>query len=144
MRYLFMIIALTAAIAVAGCDQFQGPPGKAGSAGPAGPKGEKGDKGAKGDRGEKGDMGPAGPVGPMGPKGDKGDKGDKGEKGDVGPKGDTGDRGSAGPNNIRFVEGPTVTCNNDEVLVAVFCPNGGTPNGANCATPPARGVCMKK
>ena len=123
MRYLFMIIAMAAAIAVAGCDQFQGPPGQAGAAGPAGPAGPKGDKGDKGDRGAKGEAGPAGPAGPMGPKGD---------------------RGPAGPNNIRLVEGPTVTCSSDEVLVAVFCPNGGAPNGANCATPPARGVCMKK
>jgi hypothetical protein len=96
MRYLSMIIALAAAMAVAGCDQFKGPPGAAG---------------------------------PQGAKGDKGDKGD---------------RGPAGPGNIRLVEGPTVTCGGDEVLVAVFCPSGGAPDGANCATPPARGICMKK
>lgn len=97
-----VIVALAAAVTVAGCDQLKGP------------------------------------VGPAGPQGAKGDKGDRGDKGD------TGDRGPAGPSNIRFVEGPTVTCNADETLVAVFCPSGGAPDGANCTMPPAHGVCMKK
>jgi len=37
-----------------------------------------------------------------------------------------------------------VSCGDDEVIVAVFCPNGGVANGASCPTTPTRAVCMKK
>src|SRR5579862_654981 len=58
MRPAMAVLALVAAISLAGC--FEGPQG------PAGPQG---DAGPQGPAGAKGDPGPAGPAGPPGPTG---------------------------------------------------------------------------
>jgi hypothetical protein len=104
-----------------------GPQGPQGQAGPPGEKGAKGDQGPPGSTGPKGDQGPPGPTGP---------------KGDQGPPGPAGSAGSAG---LRIVSGQkTVSCNDDEVLVSVFC-SAGAPDGAECSAGiTATGLCMRK
>jgi hypothetical protein len=63
-------------------------------------------------------------------------------QGTPGIKGDKGDPGSA---NLRLVQGDgAVTCEANETLVSVFCPNGGAPDGAKCGTTPSVGLCMRK
>jgi hypothetical protein len=71
---------------------------------------------------------------------DKG--GPTGPKGDQGPPGPVGSAGSAG---LRIVSGQkTVSCNDDEVLVSVFC-SAGAPDGAECSAGiTATGLCMRK
>jgi hypothetical protein len=61
MRACFAIVAVIAAVSLAGC--FDGP------AGPAGPQGQPGTPGAQGERGAAGPQGPAGPPGPVGATG---------------------------------------------------------------------------
>ena len=92
--------------------------------------------------------GPQGPQGQAGPPGEKGAKGDQGPPGSTGPKGDQGPpgpAGSAGSVGLRIVSGvKTVNCNDDEVLVSVFC-SAGAPDGAECpAGITATGLCMRK
>jgi hypothetical protein len=92
--------------------------------------------------------GPQGPQGQAGPPGEKGAKGDQGPPGSTGPKGDQGPPGpvgSAGSAGLRIVSGQkTVSCNDDEVLVSVFC-SAGAPDGAGCSAGiTATGLCMRK
>jgi hypothetical protein len=92
--------------------------------------------------------GPQGPQGQAGPPGEKGAKGDQGPPGPTGPKGDQGPpgpAGSAGSVGLRIVSGvKTVNCNDDEVLVSVFC-SAGTADGAGCSAGiTATGLCMRK
>jgi hypothetical protein len=61
MRISLMIVALLAAISLAGC--FDGP------AGPAGPQVAAGPQGASGQKGDAGPIGPQGPPGPVGATG---------------------------------------------------------------------------
>jgi hypothetical protein len=87
----------------------------------------------------------AGGIGDKGDRGDKGDKGDKGEQGDRGEKGDKGDKGDSGGTNIRVVQSyDALNCDANETLVSVFCPAGGTADGAKCPSTPAIGLCMRK
>jgi hypothetical protein len=104
-----------------------GPQGSQGQAGPPGEKGAKGDQGPPGEKGAKGDQGPPGPTG---------------AKGDQGPPGPAGSAGSAG---LRIVSGQkTISCNDDEMLVSVFC-SAGAPDGAECSAGiTATGLCMRK
>ena len=76
-----------------------------------------------------GSTGPIGPQGPQGPQGAPGAKGDPGAAGTV----------------VRSVQsdGP-VSCEASEILVSVFCPSGGAPDGAKCGTSPTIGLCLKK
>jgi hypothetical protein len=61
MRTALAVVALVAAVSLAGCfEGAQGPAGPAGAAGPQGPAGEKGDAGP---------IGPQGPPGPLGATG---------------------------------------------------------------------------
>jgi hypothetical protein len=84
-------------------------------------------------------------AGAKGDKGDRGDKGDKGEQGDRGEKGDKGDKGDSGGANIRVVQSyDALSCDANETLVSVFCPAGGTADGAKCPSTPAIGLCMRK
>ena len=86
-----------------------------------------------------GAQGAIGPVGAAGPKGDQGPQGPQGPEGAVGPKGDA---GSAG---LRPVQADgAVSCENGEMLVSIFCPSGGAPDGAKCATGSTIGLCLKK
>jgi Collagen triple helix repeat (20 copies) len=136
---LFPILVLGISIALAACSRdpgpkgdqgAQGPAGAQGAAGPAGPPGPQGMAGAMGDKGDRGE------------KGEKGDRGDKGEQGDRGEKGDKGDSGGA---NIRVVQSyDALSCDANETLVSVFCPAGGTADGAKCPSTPAIGLCMRK
>jgi hypothetical protein len=41
------------------------------------------------------------------------------------------------------VEG-LASCEANEILASVFCPTGGSPDGAKCATSPTIGLCLKK
>src|SRR5262245_21636004 len=83
-----------------------------------GPQGPKGEAGAAGPPGEKGEPGPPGPAGP---------RGEKGEPGPPGPAGAAGPAGSASENTVRAIRitcgttACTLTCNQDEVLVAAYC-----------------------
>jgi Collagen triple helix repeat (20 copies) len=121
--------ALTAVVAalvltLAACGREPGPKGDPGPQGPAGPQGAQGIQGVPGPQGQ------AGAQGPQGPQGSKGDKGDKGETASVG---------------VRAVQADgTVGCETDETLVSVFCPSGGSPDGAKCGTTPTVGLCLKK
>ena len=83
--------------------------------------------------------------GPQGPQGQAGPPGEKGAKGDQGLPGPAGSAGSAGTAGLRMVSGEgTVSCNDDEVLVSVFC-SVGAPDGAGCsAGSTATGLCMRK
>ena len=96
----------------------------------SGPQGPQGQAGPPGEKGAKGDQGPPGPTGP---------------KGDQGPPGPAGSAGSAGSAGLRIVSGQkTVSCNDDEVLVSVFC-SVGAPDGAECSAGiTATGLCMRK
>ena len=121
---IFPAIAFGLAIALAGCGKEPGPKGEPGPQGPAGPQGAQGIQGVPGPQGQ---AGAQGPQGPQGPKGEKGDKGD------------------AGSASVRAVQsdGP-VNCDASEMLVSVFCPSGGAPDGAKCGTPPTIGLCLRK
>jgi hypothetical protein len=37
-----------------------------------------------------------------------------------------------------------VTCEANETLVSVFCPNGGAAEEAKCGNAPTIGLCLKK
>ena len=92
--------------------------------------------------------GPQGPQGQAGPPGEKGAKGDQGPAGPTGPKGDQGPpgpAGSAGSAGLHIVSGQkTTSCNDDEVLVSVFC-SAGAADGAGCSAGiTATGLCMRK
>ncbi len=133
---IFSILVIGVALSLAACGRDPGPKGDPGPQGPAGPQGAQGIQGVPGGQGRAGAQGPQGPQGAPGDKGEKGDKGDKGEKGD---------KGNAAAPALRSVEADgAVSCEANETLVAVFCPGGGTPDGAKCATPPTSGLCMRK
>jgi len=124
------------AISLAGCGRDPGPKGEPGPQGPAGAQGAQGVQGVPGAQGQAGAQGPQGAQGAQGAPGDKGEKGEKGDKGD---------KGAAGSVNIRAVQadGP-VSCEGSEMLVSVFCPSGGAPDGAKCGTAPTIGLCLQK
>jgi hypothetical protein len=123
MRAVIAIVAVIAAVSIAGCSKGpQGPAGPQGDAGPQGPAGK---------------TGPAGPQGPAGPPG---------------PLGATGlhviRQASCGTAN-----NCDLTCSPGEELVSVTCPGGsinisrsGGIDAAACSnTPgPAIALCMKK
>ncbi len=130
---IFPMLVVGIAISLAGCGRDPGPKGEPGPQGPAGAQGTQGVQGVPGAQGQ------AGAQGPQGAQGAPGDKGEKGEKGDKG------DKGAAGSVNIRAVQadGP-VSCEGSEMLVSVFCPSGGAPDGAKCGTAPTIGLCLQK
>jgi len=121
---IFPIIAVGLVITLAGCGRDPGPKGDPGPQGPAGPQGAQGIQGVPGPQGQ------AGAQGSQGPQGAKGEKGDKGDGGSV---------------SVRAVQadGP-VNCEDNEMLVSVFCPGGGAPDGAKCGTAPTVGLCLRK
>ena len=84
---------------------------------------------------EPGPKGDTGPQGPAGPQGAQGLQGVPGPQGHVGP---------AGP-SVRSVQADgAVSCDANELLVSVFCPSGGAPDGPKCGTNPTVGLCLKK
>jgi hypothetical protein len=104
-------------------------PGPKGDPGPQGPAGAQG---AQGIQGVPGAQGPAGAQGAQGPQGKPGDKGDKRDKDNTGV-------------NLRTVQvDGTVSCEANETLVSVFCPGGGSSDGAKCGTTPTVGLCLRK
>jgi hypothetical protein len=123
MRVFTAIVALAAAVCIAGCSQSQ--------PGPAGPQG---DTGAPGPPGETGATGPQGPPGPPGPVGATGLHALR--------------QASCGPSNAC-----DLTCSPGEKLVSVTCPGGTITitksadiEAASCGnTPgPALALCMKQ
>jgi hypothetical protein len=133
------ILLVGIALSLAGCGRDPGPKGEPGAQGPAGPQGAQGIQGVAGAQGQPGAQGPQGPQGAPGKPGEKGVAGEKGEKGD---KGDKGDAASAG---LKVVQGDgAASCDANEILVSVFCPGGGAPDGAKCSTPPTVGLCLRK
>jgi hypothetical protein len=47
--------------------------------------------------------------------------------------------------NVRAVQADgSVSCESSEILVSVFCPSGGAPDGAKCGTNPTLWLCLKK
>ena len=128
MRFLAVML-VGASLSLAACGKDPGPKGDPGPQGPAGPQGAQGIQGVAGTQGQ---TGAQGPQGPQGAPGDKGEKGEKGEKGDSGTP-------------VRVVQADgQVSCEANEILASVFCPSGGAPDGAKCASPPAIGHCLKK
>ena len=124
---IFPLIVVGIALSLGGCGKDPGPKGEPGVQGPAGPQGAQGIQGVAGVQGQ---AGAQGPQGPQGAPGEKGDKGDKGEAASV---------------NVRSVQADVAaTCEASETLVAVFCPSGGAPDGAKCATSPTVGLCLRK
>lgn len=124
---MFPILAVSLALALAGCGRDPGPKGDPGPQGPSGPQGAQGTQGVPGSQGQAGAQGPQGPQGVPGEKGPKGDKGE------------------AGTAYVRAVQGDgAVSCESSETLVSVFCPSGGASDGARCATAPTIGLCLKK
>jgi len=123
MRSILMAVVVGSAVMLAGCGREPGPKGETGPQGPAGPQGAQGLQGV------------AGPQGQQGPQGPQGPQGAPGAKGDPGPAGAS----------IRAVQvDGQVSCDASETLVSVFCPSGGTPDGAKCGTAPTVGLCVKK
>ena len=124
---IFWIFIVGLALSLGGCGRDPGPKGDPGAQGPAGPQGAQGVQGVPGVQGQAGAQGPQGPQGAPGDKGEKGDKGDA-----VAPA-------------LRSVQADgAASCELSETLVAVFCPNGGAPDGVKCATPPTSALCMRK
>jgi Collagen triple helix repeat (20 copies) len=130
MKLLVICIIGCLGLSLAGCGRAPGPKGDPGAQGPAGPQG------AQGIQGVAGTQGPAGAQGPQGPQGAPGEKGDKGDRGDKG------DGGLAGLRSVQADGG--VSCDAGETLVSAFCPSGGAPDGAKCASGPTVGLCLKK
>jgi hypothetical protein len=129
---VFPVLLIGISLSLAACSKDPGPKGDPGPQGPAGPQGAQGIQGVPGPQGQAGPQGPQGPQGAPAEKGAKGDRGDKGDKGDS-------------ASNLRTVQADTsVSCESDEVLVSVFCPSGGAPDGAKCSVAPTIGLCMKK
>ena len=133
---IFPILVVGIALSLAACGRDPGPKGDTGPQGPAGPQGAQGAQGVPGAQGQPGAQGPQGPQGAPGKNGEKGENGEKGDKGD---------KGDAASANIRSVQadGP-VTCESNEILVSVFCPSGGVPDGAKCGAAPTVGLCLRK
>jgi len=130
---IFPILVVGIALSLAGCGRDPGPKGDTGPQGPAGPQGAQGVQGVPGAQGQAGAQGPQGPQGTPGKAGEKGEKGDKGDKGD------------AANSNLRSVQADgAVSCEPNEILVSVFCPSGGAPDGAKCGTAPTVGLCLRK
>src|SRR5690242_2429952 len=75
---------------------------------------------------------------------DPGPKGDAGPQGPAGPQGAPGPKGDAGTSPRAVQADGAVACDSSEMLVSVFCPSGGAPDGAKCSAPPTIGLCMKK
>src|SRR5437773_10671156 len=123
MRRILVPVLIGTALIVAGCGRDPGPKGETGPQGPAGPQGAQGVQGVPGAQGQQGPQGPQGPQGAPGAKGDPGPAGV----------------------SIRAVQvDGQVSCDASETLVSVFCPSGGTPDGAKCGTAPTVGLCVKK
>jgi hypothetical protein len=143
MRGLSVIVALSAAFLLAGCEGPQGPTGPAGPQGAAGPQGPTGAQGPAGPQGAAGQQGPAGPQGM---------RGERGEPGPAGPPGPPGPKGEPGPASaLRYVEGSgdAIACNDGEVLVSAVCKEGPATlqgaAGAKCGTATGVvGLCMRK
>jgi hypothetical protein len=113
--------------------------------GPSGPKGEPGAQGPAGPQGAQGVQGVAGAQGQPGAQGPQGPQGAPGEKGIPGEKGAPGDKGDAAMAGLRSVQADgSVSCEATETLVSVFCPGGGAPDGAKCASSPTVGLCLRK
>ena len=130
MKMFTALLIIGLSLSVAACGGEPGPKGDPGPQGPAGPQG------AQGIQGVAGTQGPSGAQGPQGPQGSPGDKGEKGDKGD---------KGDPGTSNVRAVQSDgVVSCEGSEMLVSVFCPSGGAPDGAKCGTSPTVGLCLKK
>ena len=118
---IFPILVIGIALSLGGCGRDPGPKGETGAQGPAGPQGAQGVQGVAGVQGQPGAQGPQGPQGARGEKGE------------------------AAAVNVRSVQGDTAaSCEASETLVAVFCPSGGAPDGAKCATSPTVGLCLRK
>lgn len=131
MRFLAVML-VGASLSLAACGKDPGPKGDPGPQGPAGPQGAQGIQGVAGTQGQTGAQGPQGPQGAPGDKGEKGEKGEKGDKGDAGTP-------------VRVVQADgQASCEANEILVSVFCPSGGAPDGAKCASPPTIALCLKK
>jgi hypothetical protein len=143
---LSVIVALSTAVLLIGCEGRQGP------AGPAGPQGAAGPQGPTGAQGPAGPPGPAGPQGSAGQQGPAGPQGARGEAGPPGPPGPPGLKGEpAQASALRYLEGPgdAVACNDGEVLVAAICKEGPATlqgaAGAKCGTATGVvGLCMRK
>jgi hypothetical protein len=128
MRFLAVML-VGASLSLAACGKDPGPKGDPGPQGPAGPQGAQGIQGVAGTQGQTGAQGPQGPQGAPGDKGEKGEKGDKGDSGTP----------------VRVVrDDGQVSCEANEILASVFCPSGGAPDGAKCASPPTIALCLKK
>ena len=149
MRGLSVIVALSAASLLIGCEGPQGPAGPAGPQGAAGPQGPTGGQGPAGPPGPAGPQGSAGQQGPAGPQGMRGERGEPGPAGPAGPPGPKGETGQASA--MRYVEGPgdAIACNDGEMLVSAICKEGSAilqgPGGAKCGTATGVvGLCMRK
>jgi hypothetical protein len=143
----FFIAWVALSLTLAACGKDPGPKGDPGPQGPAGPQGAQDVQGVPGAQGQAGAQGPLGAPGEKGEKGDKGDvaQGPQGAQGAPGEKGAKGDKGDPGNSNVRAVQSDgAATCEPDETLVSVFCPSGGTADGAKCGTTPTVGLCLKK
>jgi hypothetical protein len=129
MKKIVFAVVVGMAVTLSACGKEPGQKGEPGPQGPAGPQGAQGVQGVSGPQGQPGPQGPQGPQGTPGPKGDKGEKGDPGADGA----------------SLRSMQADgVVSCDDSETLVSVFCPSGGTPDGAKCGTSPSVGLCLKK
>ena len=129
MRALLMAVAMGTAVMLAGCGRDPGPKGETGPQGPAGPQGAQGLQGVPGPQGQQGAQGQQGPRGLKDRR--------------VRPA-QRAIRGRLEPSSGRSRAMDQVSCEASEILVSVFCPSGGAPDGAKCGTSPTIGLCLKK
>jgi hypothetical protein len=141
MKILSLFLVGIVSLSLAACGRDPGPQGAKGEPGVQGPAGPQGAQGVQGV------PGPQGQAGAQGPQGSQGAPGDKGDVGPAGPAGPPGAAAKAEPATagIRVVQGDGVaSCESNEMLVSVFCPSGGAPDGAKCTTSPTVWLCMRK
>jgi hypothetical protein len=144
MKILSLFLIGIVSLSLAACGRDPGPQGAKGEPGVQGPAGPQGAQGAQGVPGPQGQAGAQGSQGPQGASGDKGDKGDIGPAGPAGPPGAAA-KAEPATSGIRVVQADGVaSCESNEMLVSVFCPSGGAPDGAKCTTSPTVWLCMRK
>ena len=95
-KILSILLPITLALLLIGCQSTPGVVGPQGMTGPQGPQGIPGLRGEQGPQGPIGPQGARGPEGKQGERGRAGDDGDDGDDGERGPRGYTGEQGPQG------------------------------------------------
>lgn len=138
-----------ASLSLAACGKDPGPKGDPGPQGPAGPQGAQGIQGVSGTQGQTGSRVLKGRRALLAKKEKKRTKAIKVKKAiparETREIEETRAKKVIPVHQIRVVQlDGLVACESTEVLVSVFCPNGGVSEGAKCTSAPTVGLCFKK